>query len=183
MLLVCSSVCPFVRHAFWSMPYLMNHACSGISYMDSSWKNSWSYFFFLSGLCPFLELCSFEKIRMKSCQQDISKVFLGQLIWGWWVDYLINFWTNFVNFFPRVMALCKFWHFKLVNKISRKLFELGAWSMVADRGWWVVTWLTLEQISVKFSRVMALCKFGHFKLVSKISQKVFELGAWNLVSW
>ena len=31
------------------------------------------YFFFLSVLSPFLELCPFEKIRMKSCQQDISK--------------------------------------------------------------------------------------------------------------
>ena len=31
--------------------------------------------FFLSELYPFLELCPFEKIRMKSYQQDISKVF------------------------------------------------------------------------------------------------------------
>ena len=30
-------------------------------------------FFFLSELSPFLELCPFEKIRMKSCQQDITK--------------------------------------------------------------------------------------------------------------
>ena len=30
-------------------------------------------FFFLSELSPFLELCPFEKIRTKSCQQDISK--------------------------------------------------------------------------------------------------------------
>ena len=30
---------------------------------------------------------------------------------------------------------------------------------------------------------MALWKFVHFKLFSKISRKVFELGAWNLVSW
>ena len=29
-------------------------------------------------LCPFLELCPFEKIRMKSCGQDISKS-----IWAW----------------------------------------------------------------------------------------------------
>ena len=29
--------------------------------------------FFLSELSAFLELCPFEKIRMKSCQQDISK--------------------------------------------------------------------------------------------------------------
>ena len=31
------------------------------------------YFVFLSELPPFLELCPFEKIRMKSCPQDISK--------------------------------------------------------------------------------------------------------------
>ena len=43
-------------------------------------------FFFLSELSPFLELCPFEKIRMISCQQDISKriwargLKLGQLI-------------------------------------------------------------------------------------------------------
>ena len=30
---------------------------------------------------------------------------------------------------------------------------------------------------------MALWKFGHFKHVSKISQKLFELGAWNLVDY
>ena len=44
------------------------------------------FLFFLSKLSPFLELCPFEKIRMKSCQQDISKSIwardlkLGQLI-------------------------------------------------------------------------------------------------------
>ena len=36
---------------------------------------------------------------------------------------------------------------------------------------------------LKISLVMALCKLGQFKLVSRISQKLFELGAWNLVSW
>ena len=42
--------------------------------------------FFLSELSPFLELCPFEKIGMKSCQQEISKSILakglklGQLI-------------------------------------------------------------------------------------------------------
>ena len=44
------------------------------------------YFFFLTELSPVLELCPFEKIRMKSFQQDISKSILarslklGQLI-------------------------------------------------------------------------------------------------------
>ena len=42
-------------------------------YMDSSWKNSWPVLFFLSELSPFLELRPFEKIRMKSCHQDIKK--------------------------------------------------------------------------------------------------------------
>ena len=57
-----------------------------ISYMDSSWKNSWPVLFFLSEFSPFLELCPFEKIWTKSCQQDISKSIwarglkLGQLI-------------------------------------------------------------------------------------------------------
>ena len=43
-------------------------------------------FFFLSELSPFLELCTFEKIRTKSYQQDTSKTIragglkLGQLI-------------------------------------------------------------------------------------------------------
>ena len=33
----------------------------------------WRLVFFLSELSPFLELCPFDKIRMKSCQEDISK--------------------------------------------------------------------------------------------------------------
>ena len=36
-------------------------------------EKSWPLFFFLSELSPFLELCPFEKIWTKSCQQDISK--------------------------------------------------------------------------------------------------------------
>ena len=35
------------------------------------------------------------------------------------------------------MALWKFGHFKLVSKISKQQFELEAWNLVADRGWWV----------------------------------------------
>ena len=38
------------------------------------------YFFFLSELSPFLELCPFVKIRMKSCQQDISKSILARAL-------------------------------------------------------------------------------------------------------
>ena len=31
------------------------------------------YFFFMSELCPFYELCPFENKILKSCVQDISK--------------------------------------------------------------------------------------------------------------
>ena len=38
------------------------------------------------------------------------------------------------SYFSRVMALCKFGHFKLVSKVTRKLFELGHETWSADRG-------------------------------------------------
>ena len=88
-----------------------------IYYKDSSWNNSWSifFFFFLSELSPFLELCPFEKIRMKSCQQDISKriwagLKLGQLIRD---DELIT-WLNFkkkITLFFRSYGPLKIWAF------------------------------------------------------------------------
>ena len=44
-----------------------------------------------------------------------------------------------------------------------------------------MTWLTFELILKNISREMALCKFGHFSLVSGISQIVFELEPHNLI--
>ena len=41
---------------------------------------------------------------------------------------------------------------------------------------------TFEKNLSNFSRVMALCKLGHFKLVSRISHNLFELGTLNLAS-
>ena len=81
------SVIPFVT--------LLMHAISCQPCMLGFWnfiygflmnKNSWPIFFFLSEFCPFLELCSLKQIRIKSCQQEISKTIwarglkLGQLI-------------------------------------------------------------------------------------------------------
>ena len=62
-------------------PYLGTRKCLGHSVLQT-----YRLLCFLSELYPFMELCPFEKIRMKSCQQDISKsigargVKLGQLI-------------------------------------------------------------------------------------------------------
>ena len=63
------------QNAIWCMPYLPNLACYGfeISYMDSSWKNSWPVVFFFSEFSPLLELCPLEKFRICSYQQDITK--------------------------------------------------------------------------------------------------------------
>ena len=94
---------PYVRlsvhHTFWYMPYLMNCACWGfeISYIDSSWKNSWYVFFFLSKLCPFWSYAPLKKLEWNLVSK-LSQKWLDT--WsadrGWWVDYLINFWTNYI---------------------------------------------------------------------------------------
>ena len=45
-----------------------------------------------------------------------------------------------------------------------------------------MTWLTFEQILKNISRVMTLCKFGYFSLVSRISQILLELEPHNLIN-
>ena len=81
------------------------------------------------------------------------------------------------------MALWKFGHFKLVSKMSQKLLELGAWTRSADREWWVDYLIKFKKKIILFFRSYGPLKIWAFKLVSKISRKLFELGAWNLVIW
>ena len=45
-----------------------------------------------------------------------------------------------------------------------------------------MTWLTFEKILKNISRVMTLCKFGYFSLVSRISQILLELEPHNLIN-
>ena len=42
------------------------------------------------------------------------------------VDYQINFSEPILSNLSRVMSFCSFGHFKIVSKVSKKLFELGA---------------------------------------------------------
>ena len=75
-----SGVMPFWKNQneIWCMPYLMNHACQGRVLKFHIWiphRKTADPFFFLSRLSPFLKLWPFEKISMKSCQQDIQKLF------------------------------------------------------------------------------------------------------------
>ena len=89
------------------------------------------FFYFLkSWLSPFVELCPFERVIMKFCNQIISKARsfkLGQLIEDndqitWWKlkkkSYFI-FWG--------VITLCKFGHRKLdiLKTITARSFKLG----------------------------------------------------------
>ena len=45
------------------------------------------------------------------------------------------------------------------------------------------SWKLLSRKCHFIPGIIALWKFGHFKLVSKISCKVFQLETWSLVSW
>ena len=47
------------------------------------------------------------------------------------VDYIIKFWKNSVKYFR---SYGKFGPFKLVGKVSQKLFELVAWNLVSWLG-------------------------------------------------
>ena len=79
----CPSYLPFWRYAplkksVWNLMYAISYEPCMLAFLNFIYallmtKNSWPVFYFLSELSPFLELCPFEKIRMKSCQQDISK--------------------------------------------------------------------------------------------------------------
>ena len=123
-----ASVCLFVK----------NRACKGfeIPYMDSSWKNSWYTFFFLSELSPFLELCPFEKIRMKSgtCH-SLWTVHTRVLKFHIWIPHGkiadLYFFSCPSNFPVWSYAPLKKSEWNLVGKISRNEFYLGAWKLVS----------------------------------------------------
>ena len=87
--------------------------------------SSWAMFFFLdrvislSGVMPLW--------IMKSCQQDITKNILaifGLETWsadrGWWVDCLIKL-KKKSHYFSGVMALWKFWLFKICQQDISKI--------------------------------------------------------------
>ena len=92
-------------------------------------KNSWHTLFFLSELSPFLELCPFEKIRMKSDACHI--LWIVHAIYE--ISYMDSSWKNsWPLFFSSPSYAClKKSEWNLVSMISRKVFELGAWNLVS----------------------------------------------------
>ena len=93
------------------------------------------------------------------------------------IDFLLK---KIPSIFPAFgpLQIGAFWTCQQDNLENCLSYGLEAWS--ADRGWWVDYFWTN---SVNFFQTMALCKFGHLELLSKISQKWIKLGSWNFVSW
>ena len=125
------SVFTFCMKKAWILSYPFEVSC-----MDSSWKNSWHmFFFFLSELSPFLELRRFEKIRMKSgaCHIlcTVPATVLKFHIWIPDGKIADPFFTcpSYLPFWSYAPLKKSEWN--LVSKISRKVFELGAWNLVS----------------------------------------------------
>ena len=85
------------------------------------------------------------------------------------------------------MARWKFGHFKLVSKMSRKLFVLGAWTWSADGGWWVDYLIIPPAYEVYrgyivfvFSVIVCVCVCVNFFFIKDFSE-LLNLGFWNLV--
>ena len=123
-------------HNLWTMCMLGFE----ISYMDSSWKNSWPILFSCLSSLPFWSYAPLTKSEWNLVRKIIWKVFeLGLETWsadrGWWVEYLIKLKKKSSSYFFVVTALWKFGHFKLVCKISRKVFDLRLETWSADWVW------------------------------------------------
>ena len=157
--------------------------------MDSSWKNSWDTFFFLSELSPFLELCPFEKIRLKfdACH----------ILWTLHARVLkFHIWIPHGRIADQYFFSCPsylpFWSYAPLKKNRMKSDACHILWILHTRVLKFHIWIPHGKIAelyfflvrvISLSGVMPLWKKSIWHLVSKISWKVFELGAWNLVSW
>ena len=155
--------------------------------MDSAWKNSWRTFFSCLSYLPFWSYAPLKKSvwnLMHAISYEPYMLGFWHFIYGFSMEKYWPFFFSCPSYLPfwSYALLKKKSEWNLVSKISRKVFKPRAWNLSADSGWWVNYLIKLKKKSFYFFGVMALWKFGHFKLVSKISWKLFELGAWNFVS-
>ena len=74
-------------------------------------------FFFICKLSPFLELCPFEKIRIKSCQQDILK----------------SIWAMGLELISKTYAPLKKSEWNLMHAKSCELCLLGFWNFICAK--------------------------------------------------
>ena len=137
----------------------------------------------LSGVMPFWiksEWNLMHAISYELCMQGF---------WNFMYGFLMEKYLTLIFFLVRVdsligvMPLWKNQNEILSARYLEKYLNYGLETWSADRGWWVDYPIKFSKKFFYFSGIMALWKFGHFKFVSKISQKLYELGAWNMVSW
>ena len=135
-----------VDGAYW---FRIVRACVGLSVQEPScmlgfWNFIYGFLmekylthiFFLYELSPFLELCAFEKIWTKSDACHILwTVHAGVLKFHIWIShgkiadpYFFSC-PSYLSFWSYAPLKKSAWN--LVSKISRKVFELGAWNMVS----------------------------------------------------
>ena len=147
-------------------------------------------FFFLSELSPSLELCPFEKIGMKSYAWHILRNMHARVLkFHIWIPHgkiaeTLFFILVRVISLSGVMHLWKnhneIWCKPYLMKRACKGFEFSYMDSSWKNSWPIFIFLFV------LSPFLELCVFekkSEWNLVSKMSRKVFELGAWNLVSW
>ena len=93
-------------------------------------------FFFLSELSPFLELCPFENIRMKSDACHILLTVHARVLkFRIWIPHgkiAVPYVFSCLSYIPfRSYTPLKKSEWNLVSKVSGKVFELGAWNLVS----------------------------------------------------
>ena len=91
-------------------------------------------------------------------------------------------WLSYLPFWSYAPLKKSEWN--LMHAISYEPCMLGFWNFSYMDSSWKISWPIFFLVPViSLSGIMPLWKKSVWNLVSKISQKVFELGAWNLVSW
>ena len=131
----CLSYLPFwsyapLKKSDWNQMHAISYEPCMLGFWNFIYgKIADPYFFSCPSYLPFWSYASLKQIRLSIWDRGLK---LGQVIWVWWVDYLIKLnKKKKIFYFSGVMVLWKFGHFKRVSKISRKLFELGAWNLVS----------------------------------------------------
>ena len=101
---------------------------------------------------------------------------------------LKNSWHTFffLSELSSFLELCPFFkkiRMNLMHAISYEPCKLAFWNLYMDSSW-KIAWADLFSCpSYRPFWSYTPLKTSEWNLVSKISQKVFELGVWNLISW
>ena len=157
---------------------------------EAGWM-SWLFWVFavVTGLYApnFFEVDGAYRFRV------VASVWPEPCMLGFW-NFIYGFLTEkyLTHFFFSCPSYLLFWSYAPFEKIRMKSDACHIlWTVharVLKFRIWIPHGKTADQYFflvqvISLSGVMPLWKKSEWNLVSKISRKVFELGAWNLVSW